>query len=289
MPKGKSGKTDKRNKQLICSPTNNSKTYTCYSEKSLERLRTLWNAKHPDHKITVKTPREIWKQLKDNMNNICSTEKCWLQQEFLKDNITSELSDYTFAPTAPSSWKKNPNEWLSSLDIEAVMKQHEKNISNFVFIGPSPIDFDTRLSYGECVWDELCKFKLERHIKNGKTKIGFIFNLDPHYKGGSHWFSTFADVKKKYIFYIDSTGDPMPKQIRTLVERIIEEANLLNISMKLYENKKSHQRTNTECGMYSLYIITELLYNRKTPEYFMNTRVSDKDMMALRKKYFNEE
>ena len=81
---------------------------------------------------------------------------------------------------------------------------------NFAFIGPSPIDFDKKLSYDDCVWDDLCKFKLEKHIKQGKNKIGFIFNLDPHYKGGSHWISTFIDLRKKFIFFIDSTGDKMP-------------------------------------------------------------------------------
>ena len=32
----------------------------------------------------------------------------------------------SFAPEAPKSWNKNPNEWLSSTDILKVMKQYEK-------------------------------------------------------------------------------------------------------------------------------------------------------------------
>lgn len=275
-------------KKPICSPTAENNGYTCYSSKSLDKLKNLWNLRHPDVKITATSPKKIWKALKKNMSNVCSTEKCWLHQEFAKDKITSEIANYTFAPTAPENWKSNPNEWLSSVDIEAVMKQHEKKMNNFVFIGPSPIDFDVQLSYGECVWDDLCKFKLEKHIKNGKNAIGFIFNLDPHFKDGSHWFSTFVDLKKKFLFFIDSTGDSMPKQVRVLVDRIIEEAHQLNIPLTLYENKKAHQRTNTECGIYSLFIILELLYKRKTPQYFMTTRVPDKDMIILRKKYFNE-
>ena len=276
-------------KKVNCSPSSDDKDYTCYSTSSLLKLKKMWNDRHPDVKIMETTPKEIWKTLKNNMSHVCSTEKCWLRQEFMKNNATSDLTSYTFAPTSPVSWNKNPNEWLSSIDIESVMKQHEKNMKNFVFIGPSPINFDDHLSYGECVWDDLCKFKLEKHIKNGKNKIGFIFNLDPHYKEGSHWFSTFIDLKNKYIFYIDSTGDSMPKQVRELVDRVLEESRHLNIPLKLYENKKSHQRTNTECGMYSLYIIIELLYNRKTPEYFMNNRVPDKEMIKLRTKYFNKD
>jgi len=40
--------------------------------------------------------------------------------------VDSNLLNYTFAPKAPDDWKRKANEWLSSLDIEAVMKQYEK-------------------------------------------------------------------------------------------------------------------------------------------------------------------
>ena len=118
-------------KKSNCSPTNKKNDFTCYTTKSLIKLRDLWNTKHPDVKIDTNSPKEIWESLKKHMGSLCSNEKCWLRQEFSKHNITKDLESYTFAPTAPESWKKNPNEWLSSLDIERVMKQHEKNMSNF--------------------------------------------------------------------------------------------------------------------------------------------------------------
>ena len=52
--------------------------------------------------------------------------------------------------------------------------------------------------------------------------------------------------------------------------------------------QKQHQRTDTECGMYSLYVIIELLENRKTPQYFQKHRISDDEMERLRKIYFNQ-
>jgi len=113
--------------------------------------------------------------------------------------MEEELLD-AFAPESPKEWKKNPNEWLSSIDILEVMNQYEKKYKCFEFLGPSPIDYDTHQLYGQCVWDELCHFKLAEQIKNGKTKIGIIFNLDPHYKGGSHWVSLFINIKKATIF-----------------------------------------------------------------------------------------
>ena len=282
-------KSKKTLKNLKCSPNRKGKKkYTCYSDESLEKLRKLWNARHPDHRIKSTKDKKIWKALKKYMGDVCETEKCWLRQHFIKNNLTSELVNYTFAPESPQSWKKNPTEWLTSLDIEKVMKQYERKYKNFKFIGPSPIDFDKHLLYNECVWEELCKFNLEKYIKQGKTKIGVIFNTDPHYKEGSHWISLFIDISKKYIFFFDSTGDDVPKEINILINRIISQANTLGIKLKRIINKQSHQRGDTECGMYSLFLIIELLENRKTPNNFIKNRISDKEMENLRKIYFND-
>ena len=71
----------------------------------------------------------------------------------------------------PLSWKKKPTTWLSSLDILKVMKQYENVYKSFVFIGPTPMDFDKRLYKNECVWNEICKFDLSEYIRKGKRKI----------------------------------------------------------------------------------------------------------------------
>jgi hypothetical protein len=39
-------------------------------------------------------------------------------------------------------------------------------------------------------------FNLNQQLKDGKTKIGVIFNTDPHTKDGSHWVSLFINIKK---------------------------------------------------------------------------------------------
>ena len=67
------------------------------------------------------------------------------------------------------------------------MKQYEKTYEDFEFLGPSPIDYDTHKAYGECVWEELCEFSLRDNLKEGKTKVGIIFNTDPHTEDGEHW------------------------------------------------------------------------------------------------------
>jgi len=167
------------------------------------------------------------------------------------------------------------------------MSQYEKHYDNFVFLGPSPIDFDDKKLFGTCVWEKICKFDLNTYI-NTKTKIGFIFNMDPHYKDGSHWMGLFVDIEKRFIFYFDSNGDKIPKRIKILVDRIIEQGNKLKINLEFMSNAgKMHQMKDGQCGMYSLYFIIELLQGTKTPDYFKNHRITDEIMRDYRVKYYN--
>ena len=122
----KSGKSRTRFVKAKCGARNTDTNYTCYDSETLHKLKTLWNARHPDAKIQTQDDKEIWKALKENMSNVCNTEKCWLRQNFSKHNISEDLRLYTFAPNSPKSWLDNPNEWLSSVDIEKVMKQYEE-------------------------------------------------------------------------------------------------------------------------------------------------------------------
>ena len=149
----------KNNKTLKCSPSSKKK-YSCYSDKGLYKLKKFWNIKHPEKKINSNKPNDIWNILREKLSNSCDNEKCWLRQEFIKSNLDQELLNYTFAPEAPNTWKRNKNTWLSSVDIEKVMRQYEKAFPFYTFIGPTPIDFDKRQLFNSCVWDELCKFDL---------------------------------------------------------------------------------------------------------------------------------
>lgn len=278
----------KKYNKLNCSPKKFKLGFTCYTPNGLHKLKHHWNIRHPDVLITSNDLREIWSTLKYNMEHVCSTEKCWLNQKFMQNKLNPELKHYTFAPNSPIKWKKNPNEWLNSLDLSRVMKQHEASHPHFRFIGPSPIDFDTKLDHGECVWNELCNFNLENHIKNNKTKIGIIFNTDPHHLGGAHWVCLFIDIDKEYIFYFDSNNDYTPREINVLAKRIIEQGQRhpLNLNFNYLKNKIQHQKTTSECGMYVLYVIIQLLSGNMTPHDFTN-RIEDARVFALRKKYFN--
>ncbi len=260
--------------------------YTCYTKSSLHKLKTIWNLRHPDAKILSNDPKEIWNSLKINFGNTCKRESCWLNQQFVKNKIDKSILKNTFRPSRPKQWKKNPDEWLNSVDIMKFMKQYEHLHKDFDFMGPSPIDYDTHLVSDECVWEELCKFNLKNTINNGKRKIGIIFNLDPHFKGGSHWVAMFINTNDKCIYYFDSYGEEIPDGLYKFVKKIQNQSSNIGKQYTFKENRKRHQYSNTECGMFCLHFIRSMILHNNWKE-LTTKKLTDREMLRLRKVYYN--
>ena len=279
--------------KLNCSPKdkNEIKEYTCYTDNDLQKLRNMWNARHADKKITTNDSKEIWELLKNYYAKICNKESCWVRQMTKGTKMEKELLE-AFSPVSPIEWKKNPKEWISSIDIIQVMNQYEKTYKCFDFLGPSPIDYDTHKLYGECVWEELCHFSLADQNKNGKNKIGIIFNTDPHDKDGEHWISLFINIKNGTIFFFDSAGDKAPKQVMKFVKMVTDQGKKLpeKIRFKFDQNYPvEHQYRNTECGVYSIYFIIHMLEDKITGHYLKTHVLKDAYMEQFRKIYYNED
>ena len=126
----------------------------------------------------------------------------------------------------------------------------------------------------------------KRQKKRGKTKIGIIFNLDTHTKPGSHWVAMYLDLKKHAVYYFDSYGDPIPTRIRKFYKTVREQGRAFGEDYRLIISKKRHQYSRSECGMYSMYFIVQMLLERPF-SYFEKKKIRDKHMVWLRKKYFN--
>jgi hypothetical protein len=275
---------------LICSPTKGEKKYSCFNSRDLKKLKESWNIRHNDDVIRFDEPKEIWLSLKEKLHNVCKKESCWLRQNFVKSELGRQLLS-SFAPEKPKSWKKKPYEWLSTTDIQKVMKQYEDAYDDFEFIGPSPIDYNTNIN-NTCVWPELCNFNLEEKMLNGIKNIGIIFNLDKHNEPGSHWVAVFISLDEKKIYYFDSNKvykKEIPKQIFELVDSLNNDS-LNNFNFKFdfeYNNKMEHQKQNTECGIYCIYFLTQLITKQKKWSDFMSERIPDNEMKKLRNIFYN--
>jgi len=295
----------KKFKKMNCNPIVHGKTVaddSCFTIESLLQIKDSYNKHHPDNIITITEPAILWHELKNRINS-CDKEDCWLKL-ITDESLRKKIDEMSFAPDHPPEWKKNPDEWLSNIDILEVLKQYEQKYKNFRFIGPTPIDFDVKLHEkdGTCVWEDLCKFSLAQMLKSGKTKLGVVFNLDKHNQGGSHWVALFVDTEHKFIYFLDSAGAKIPKEVRALVQRITKQGKQLRnpIHFTFYENSPfEHQKGNTECGMYCLFfIITMLTGKMKGKEFsdykdiikmFSSERIPDKNVFDYRKIYFNSD
>jgi hypothetical protein len=271
---------------------------SCFTDDTLQIIRKSYNKHNPDDLIPNVHGKRLWLQIKNKLTT-CNKEDCWLK-EIKDENLRKKIDKLSFSPDKPSEWVDNPTEWLSNFDILDVLKQYQQAFPTFHVIGPTPIDFDTRLpsQSGTCVWEELCTFSLKNYLEKGIKKIGIVFNLDEHHLDGSHWVSLFIDLEERFLFYFDSNGDIIPHQISVLVKRITKQGRENGLKLKLYANELEHQKRNTECGMYSLYFIISMLTGKvpnkvlKTKQekirYFTKQRIPDNFVFQFRNLYFND-
>lgn len=296
-------RTKKNYRKMNCSPMVKNKTISqnsCFTNKTLAYIKKAYNKHHIENPIGPGTPQDTWSQLKDRLSK-CDKEDCWLKE--ITDAKTREKIDkYIFAPDHPVEWNRNGTEWLSNFDIFDVLHQYEEAYPRFRFIGPTPIDFDTRPSdmNGKCVWNDLCELSLSKQKADGIKQIGVVFNLDRHDQDGSHWISLFIDMKDEFIFFMDSAGEKPPREVSVLIERIKKQGEELSppVHFKYYENHPlEHQLENTECGMYSLYFLITMVTGhnelkkfsnyRDKINFFKTRRISDKYVNRFRKIFFN--
>ena len=268
-----------------CAPNSNN-NFTCFNKNALLNIIKSWNNNYFHDKINYSkydTSNQLWHKIDSKFKRICNEEYCWIEQKFIDKN-NNDIKN-SFRPKRPKKWQENKNEWLTTSDIEKVLKQYQNKYDNFVFIGPVPIDFDKEFSPGQCVINELCNINLKRLINKNKTKIGIVFNLDPHDKPGSHWVSFFADFDKNEMYYFDSYGISEPNEVRILMERLKQQAKLLNKDMKIKVNNVRHQYKNSECGIYSINFIVKLLEGMSYDDY-INNIIKDDIMENNRKIYY---
>jgi hypothetical protein len=270
---------------------------TCYSREDLLRLVREWNILNHHNRIPTPTDKtdsqQIWNALKEKMQGSCTTEYCWLEQlektsGKTKKSIT-ELKE-NFRPEMPDEWHKKHTEWLSSLDIEKVLEQYDDEFPEFKFMGAVPIDFNKRITdSGQCVSNNMCNFNIRKLKKQGKTKIGIVFNLDEHNKSGSHWIAMYLDLSRRDLGYWDSYAYQPPQEVKDFIERVQNQARKYwKCQFREYINTTRHQYKNSECGMYCINFIVQLLEGQSYNDVFQNI-IKDDDMNSYRANYFNKD
>jgi len=252
---------------LLGGSTSIDRKRTCFDRAALLRIISNYNQKYPQQKITyprTATNQVLWNLIRGGMSERCGdNEWCWLDQDFLKKD---DVIQHYYKPPKPDL----PRKWLSTSDIDDVLHQYEDKYSDFVFMGTVPLDFDEVINEYKNM--NLC---LSRY-----KKYGFVFNLDPHDRKGSHWVSMFMDLSEDnpnpFIGFFDSYGQAPPKQIYRLIVRLKKQAKECRGVDLVYKcNTVQHQHKNTECGVYSLYFIYQCLQGYSFDEITENIILDD--------------
>lgn len=280
-----------------CSPGNGD-MITCIPRSILESIADILNQQSECKEIKLThRPKKLYQRIQEEIKKIskCNQETCWLEIDKLKKKLTDEEYEElqnSFRPKKPESWKHNPNEWLTTENIDHVMDQYETANPHFEYMGAIPIDFNRQSDKGVCLVSDLCKLNLKELIHQKKDSIGIVFNVDPSTKGGLHWFSIYVDLvgkndNKPCIYYFDSVKGDIPLEIETLLQKIKDQFYEIypDKEMNVKFNDLQHQYGDTECGVYCIHFLTEMLNGKKFKAY-VDSKLTDKQMEQFRNVFF---
>ena len=279
-----------------CSPRKDKPVKSCLSNDLLVKIAKIINKIDSCDNINCSLPsNDLHHQICCEIKKIsdCKNEACWTNITDIMEKLGRDEKEQfksSFKPFMPEAWKKEPNKWLNTLDIDAVMEQYEDSFPTFKYWGASPIDFSKKTK-NTCEVNDLCKVSLKEMLDDDYESFGAIFNTDTSDGPGEHWFSFYGDLKgvnrkgKPSLYYFDSVGTKEPQEIIDLVEKLQEQGKKLDHPLDVLYNDIRHQSGNNECGIYSLHFLTEMLKGIPFTKY-VNTKKNDKQMERLRKVFF---
>jgi hypothetical protein len=221
-----------------------------FDDKEVENLRKVYNKEHTrETPIPKGNTHSVWKHIQKRLHDQCDSGAA----ECIINSLLTK-------PNAPNSWKTNPEEWLSSIDIDAVEKQFASLFSDYYYVGTVPIDFGKKSETGACIVDSLCSLNIEGLYNKGYRRIGIVFNTDVSTGPGQHWIALYCDIRPELVFprvtFFDSYAERPSKEVINLMKRwkISWDATKIHSKpMATTYNKTRHQYENSECGMYCLY------------------------------------
>lgn len=286
---------------LHCSPSHrvNTRNNTCFSHRELSALLASHGLRA--RKSTRKNLRSLRKSLDGRCGGVDDEERCWL------DESPVVIKSDALQPPMPIDWDVAPTTWLSNFDIARVMLQFEEHYTDWKFLGVFPINFGDKHDSGRCIGDIMCDLSIDKlKTDSGQpiTRFGAIFNLDPHYMGGSHWTACFCDFKRKPkstqgggigdrgerrgrsnfgIYYYDSTSNKYGREVETFMDRIKSQVKHKRSKFQINHNQIEKQFKDTECGMFSMVFLIKMLEDSHVFSHVCESMGDDDDMTALRR------
>ncbi len=275
----------------------------CMDSKGIEAVSMALGISSSASKASAGDGATIIDEAKAQLN--CNSERCVVTKlaRQIGPGLAKQQLDTYFKILGPTD-----SQLLNNIHIDNVMKQWGLRYSNFF-----PFNFNMRnyasYSYdnGHIVnkpdtlatiaWSDLYDGSYDGRKYNC---CGCIINTDVYQGEGKHWMALFADARGHNwtVEFFNSSGNaPAPEWVNWLektkgmMENIMAGRGSVRKSTGQVSILKvtsiRHQRSKSECGMYSLFYIWARLHDVPA-EYFTTNPVPDQLMFEFRQHLFDD-
>lgn len=269
----------------------------CSSDSTVKKIGEIVGVQGP--------PQQVIAEAKAKLG--CNTEKCVLEK--LDDKIGHNIVK---AEIATHLKIRGPTDagLLSNVNIDGVLQQWTRSFDDFF-----AYNFNMR-NYASYSWrnghvvdspDTLATIQFtDLYFGNYPSDDGrgkkyrcaaCVINTHPYQNSGEHWMALFVDARaddRWTVEFFNSSGNaPLPEYVNWLVKtknflEDIAEREHKKVKVEIVRvTGIRHQKSRSECGLYSLFYIWARLH-KIPPEYFLHNKIPDKYMFEFRQHLFND-
>lgn len=279
--------------KISCLDINNLQTIC--EEYNKEMLRKNKKDYIPVYVIKSNDRKKMINHLMLKLN--CKDDLCILKQKFITNIKNNQYIYQKFKPEGPIRY-----EWLSNWDINYHMLRLQNYYNCLLYTGTVSIDFNQKKMFNiyKNVFSNKSKYnkmscfyhftnKCTVSEENDKINcIATVYNTSKRSEAGQHWIATFVKQMKDgeiKMYFFDSVGHAPPYEIKKFFKILQNNLFYKNIVDKRYNNIQ-HQFKNTECGVYCIHFIENMISYPYSFEEYISRKISDDSMQKNRLEYF---
>lgn len=274
------------------------RTETCMSDKAVAAInKVLGNKSTGSNPTGSGSSKDIINTAKAATD--CDTERCVLEKmsydlapHLGRDGVAKEISQ-TLKVAGPTD-----NQLLSNVHIDNTMQQWALRNREFYPYNFHMLNYASYCYRNSRVFntpDTLVTIPFDTLYAQGYRCAGCIINTDTYQGDGIHWMALFVDArgdKWSAEFFNSSGNSPSPEWVNWMEKTkiILERLSAGNPKITIAAVKASciqHQKSRTECGLYSLFYVWARL-NGVPVEYFASNRIPDQLMFEFRQHLFHD-
>lgn len=224
--------------------------------------------------------KEIVESIKSETN--CESESCVYTTYLVKKKLGTHLADQVLKTRFKPKGPYNSDNWLDNFNIDDVLRQNMKKYKKFYAIPYQMIDFAEKKT-------ELATINISDQLNHYDT-MAVVVNTDVSSGKGKHWFAIFMDFRQSpyQLEFFNSSGNLPPYQIQTWLNKTKRDLERLGKKVDIIiVSPDEIQKSDTECGVFSLWFILSRLQNISVSKFRnINMGSSDEKMIEFRKGLF---